>query len=52
MQVKDISNIWGDLQVPQPISGGWGQDRAEDTSFVIQAGTKFPCQPSICFTLC
>ena len=41
MQVKDISNVRYGLQMPKPISGGYGQDRAADTFSVIQAGTRY-----------
>lgn len=41
MQVKDISNIRYGLQMPKPISGGCGQDKAADTFCLIQAGTKY-----------
>lgn len=41
MQVKDISNIWYGLQMPKPSSGGCGQDKAEDTFFITQAGSRY-----------
>lgn len=42
MQVKEISNVRYGLQMPKPISGGCGQDKAADTFCIIQAGTRYP----------